>query len=59
MEREFFTTYTADPSDPYLVCGVEECQVPFRHAVGITEDRKWQHVWADLYYPVQMPTVDS
>jgi hypothetical protein len=55
MEDELLkyrTTYTARFSpDPFWACAVKGCQLPYPHEVGMTEDRKWEHVWADFYSP--------
>jgi hypothetical protein len=58
MEQNFLTTYTADRSDPFWACAVKGCKIPFPHEVGITEVRKWEHVWADFYYPTPTATTD-
>ena len=50
-ERKYLTTYIAEPKDPFWVCGVKGCGLEFSHMVGMTEDRKWQHVYADFYSP--------
>ncbi len=47
---KYRTTYTARISpDPFWICAVKGCQFEFPHMVGMTEDRKWEHVWADFY----------
>lgn len=48
-ENKYQVTYIAEPTDPFWVCAVKGCQLEFPHMVGITEDRKWKHVWADSY----------
>jgi hypothetical protein len=50
-ERKYRVTYAAEPRDPFWACAVKGCQFEFPHMVGMTEDRKWQHVWADFYSP--------
>jgi hypothetical protein len=53
MEDELLkyrTAYTADSTEPFWACAVKGCKIPFPHEVGMKEDRKWQHVWADFYY---------
>jgi hypothetical protein len=53
MEEEilkYLTTFTARISpDPFWACTVKGCQIPYPHEVGLTEARKWEHVWADFY----------
>jgi hypothetical protein len=53
MEEELLkyrTVFTARISpDPFWACTVKGCQIPYPHEVGMTEDRKWKHVWADFY----------
>ena len=58
MDQRFLTTYTADHFDPFWACAVKGCQVPFPHEVGMTEEHKWKHVWADFYYPTPTPATD-
>ena len=58
MDEKFLTTYTAEPSDPFWVCGVKGCRIPFPHEVGMTEDRTWKHLWADFYYPAPTFTTE-
>lgn len=49
MDEEFLTTYAAKPSDAFWVCAVKGCRIPFPHEVGMTDDHRWKHVWADFY----------
>jgi hypothetical protein len=49
--KKYLSTYTADNATPFLACAVDGCRITFPHEVGITEDHKWKHVWADFYYP--------
>lgn len=59
MKQNFLTTYTADPLNPFWTCAVKGCQIPFPHEVGMTEDHKWKHMWADAWAePMPTPTTE-
>jgi hypothetical protein len=43
-------SYTANIlPDPFWACALKGCQLPYPHEVGMTEDLKWEHAWADFY----------
>ena len=53
MEK-YLHTFIADNADPFWVCGVKQCEIPFPHAVGMVGSRgagnyQWVHVFADAY----------
>lgn len=52
MEEELLkyrTTFTANPSDWFWAYPVKQYDLSYPHELGLTHDRKWKHVWADLY----------
>ena len=53
--EKYLTTYTADISNPFWICGVKDCRISFPHQVGFTEDHNWKHVFADAYYSEKNP----
>jgi hypothetical protein len=49
MQRAYLSTFTADNTDTFWACPIEGHKIPFSHKVGIKEDHKWEHVFADFY----------